>query len=147
MQQTSSLGWNHRIIKHNRDGRVSCQIHAVFYDAEGNPDSWTEEAAFPFGESFNELRIDLELQRLAFGKPVLLVDSDGEKEILRECEPEIMMQDRWLEHEAMDRSAQFIEIFHSQVASHPVTAQNKELKKQAEVVINEMTRLYQMTAE
>ncbi len=87
MQPTNSLGWNNRIIQRKRGERVSFQIHAVFYDDEGNPDSWTEDAAFPFGESFDEIRSDLELQRLAFGKPVLVIDTDGDKEVLREMEP------------------------------------------------------------
>lgn len=146
MQPTNSLGWNHRIIQRKHDEKVSFQVHAVFYDDAGNPDSWTEGSTFPFGESFDELRSDLELQRLAFGKPVLVIDSDDDKEVLREKNPELFMLDKWHEHEAMDRSAQFIEMFHSQVASHPVISQSEELKKQAEVVTDALCKLYQMTS-
>lgn len=47
----------------------------------------------------------------------------------------------------MDRSCQFIEMFYSQVVSHPVIAQSEKLKKQAELITEAMVELNQMTAE
>ncbi|MCP5537444.1 MAG: hypothetical protein H7A51_14575 [Akkermansiaceae bacterium] len=146
MNAPNTSVWNHRVIRKLRGDRLYFEIHEVYYDADGKPDAWTEDAVAPFGESLDELRRDCQIQRLAFSKPVLFVDRVGDKEILRECEPEIIMQDRWLEHEAMDRSSQFVEMFYNQVASHPAVSQNEKLKKQAKVITAALCELYQMTS-
>ena len=36
------MGWNHRILAHECKGEVYLQIHEVYYDEEGKPNSYTE---------------------------------------------------------------------------------------------------------
>jgi hypothetical protein len=44
--------WNYRIMRHKYEtDEVGYEIHEVYYDEEGKPWEWTENAKAPFGET------------------------------------------------------------------------------------------------
>jgi len=76
------MHWNHRVIRKpqdDEDAPYTFEIHEVFYDDDGYPDGYTENAVAPFGESISELKQDLEWFMRALDKPVL-EDVDGKLE-------------------------------------------------------------------
>lgn len=63
------------------DGGKSYEIHEVYYDAGGKPNSYTMNAVKPFGEDLRELRQDLMWMLKALEEPILtLQDFPGLEE-------------------------------------------------------------------
>ena len=80
------MSWNYRVIREqgaDRTGVVwpkssprawtTFTIREVYYDDSGKPDSFTDDACFPVGETPEELESDLQMMLLALTKPVLAV--------------------------------------------------------------------------
>ena len=71
-------GWNHRLMRHTHiDKGVSTYwygIHEVYYDADGNPNGWTENVVAPFGETPEEISKEFELMQKALLLPVIDFD-------------------------------------------------------------------------
>ena len=70
------MSWNHRVMKRSythKDGTIeyTYAIHEVYYDKEGNVDSYTEDSVAPQGETLEELEKEIELFKKAILKPVL----------------------------------------------------------------------------
>jgi YD repeat-containing protein len=65
------MSFNHRIVK-SEDG--SFHVHEVYYDENGNIESWTENPVTPSGFDTTELHHDFELHLKAFKKPILVID-------------------------------------------------------------------------
>lgn len=70
------MTWNYRIFKHvyndmSNDQSEYYSIREVYYDEHDNIKQWSTEAAFPCGETFEELREDFKLLEEAFHKSVL----------------------------------------------------------------------------
>lgn len=66
------LGWNYRVIRKQVEiDYYQYEIHEVYYDDNGEPESWTEESMKPFGESFLELQNDLNYMMKATQKLIL----------------------------------------------------------------------------
>lgn len=38
------MGWNHRVLAHESEGEVYLQIHEVYYDDDGKPNGYTQNA-------------------------------------------------------------------------------------------------------
>jgi YD repeat-containing protein len=73
------MSWNHRVVSYtDAEGTTHFGIHEVYYDESGRPTMYTESAMSPYGESLEELRIDLERMRAALEEPVL-TDDDFKK--------------------------------------------------------------------
>lgn len=64
------MSWNHRIVKHDKDGNVFYSVHEVYYE-EDQPVAYTENAVPAFGETHEELMHDMINQMSALTKPVL----------------------------------------------------------------------------
>lgn len=60
--------WNYRILVITEDGETCFKIAMVYYKNE-EPHSYTDTA--PFGCTVDDLLNDLEMMKLAFGKPIL----------------------------------------------------------------------------
>lgn len=63
------MSWNYRIM--TLDGGKTFEIHEVYYSRDGIPNSYTENAISPVGDSITELMDDLTYMMEAFKKPIL----------------------------------------------------------------------------
>ena len=83
------MTWNYRIIKEVVPGFGeelvdAYGVHEVYYDAEGKP-TMCSEAIQPYGETLDELKVDLERMMEAFEKPVLdMVQFKTKEELSKE---------------------------------------------------------------
>lgn len=67
------MGWNHRILAHDDgDGQFYFQMHEVYYDENGKPDSYTKNAVTIAGENLKAITWSLNKMKEARKKPVLL---------------------------------------------------------------------------
>jgi hypothetical protein len=79
------MTWNHRVIKYETrnmfgDPDVGFSIHEVFYDNDGNVRGMTAEAVKPWGDTKDELRLELLRMLEALEKPDLdLADQENEE--------------------------------------------------------------------
>lgn len=65
------MGWNHRVMK-SKDGEDDYyQIHEVYYNNKGEPDSWTKNGVTVGAESVEGLRWVLEKMLESLDKEVL----------------------------------------------------------------------------
>ena len=48
------MSWNYRVIEHEDEDVKFYQIHEVYYDKDGNPESMTEDASLPFGDNVED---------------------------------------------------------------------------------------------
>jgi len=85
------MTWNYRIIQTNYkpdgfdDEYTAYAIHEVYYNEDGEPDSWTlRSMSLDNYESVEELEESMKLMMNAFKKPVLIeiVDSDGKEKLI-----------------------------------------------------------------
>lgn len=77
-------GWNYRVIrkKIERSDDYMYGIHEVWYDDNDQIDGWTDEIA-PYGESFLELKNNLNYMIKATQKPILEEkEIDGELKLV-----------------------------------------------------------------
>lgn len=82
------MSWNYRVIRKNNSGMISFEIHEVYYDENGKPSAWSENAMAPYGEeTVSELLEDYKMMGAALSKPVFEVKVDVlGKEHLEEVE-------------------------------------------------------------
>ena len=77
------MSWNYRVVKQKivtgGEETWSWGIREVYYDAQGKPTSCTAREVEPWGESFEELRRDMEMFNRALELPVLDYDEFGAK--------------------------------------------------------------------
>jgi hypothetical protein len=72
------MSWNYRVMRdRNPDGSAWFAIYEVYYDADGNPNGWTENPSRPQGDTFKELTEDATRYQAAFGRPVLAIEAGG----------------------------------------------------------------------
>ena len=65
------MSWNHRVMK-MKDGEDDFyQIHEVFYDIEGNVESYTKNGVTVGGNNIEEVKWVLREMLTALDKPVL----------------------------------------------------------------------------
>lgn len=72
------MSWNYRVVKRKRMGEEWYAIHEVYYDAQGTPETATELAIDPGGNTLDELRSELEHMLKAVSEPVLNYDEIGQ---------------------------------------------------------------------
>lgn len=67
------MTWNHRVMKHDKaDGDDDWyQIHEVFYNSEGERESWTVGGIAPGGNTLEDLRDELHMMLEATEKEIL----------------------------------------------------------------------------
>ena len=78
------MSWNYRVIEHEDEDVKFYQIHEVYYDKDGNPESMTEDASLPFGDNVEELNHTLIYMISALTKPVLpytMFDEEHDKDV------------------------------------------------------------------
>jgi hypothetical protein len=63
--------WNHRVMRHKKEGKTWLAIHEVYYNDEGEPHSWTEEPVSLAGECIEDLREELKQILRCLDKPTL----------------------------------------------------------------------------
>lgn len=70
--------WNYRVIRKPYDYKdlvfEEYNVHEVFYDDNGNIESWTTEPISPYGDTLEELKNTLEKMLEALEKPILQED-------------------------------------------------------------------------
>jgi hypothetical protein len=77
------MTWNHRVVKYKTrnlfgDPDVGYAIHEVFYDNDGNVQGMTANAVSPWGDTKDELRLELLRMIEALEKPDLDYDDKEE---------------------------------------------------------------------
>jgi len=85
-----NMSWNYRVVLEPKDendslfAEDSFSIREVFYNDEGEIDFWSDEAAAPYGITFQEVADDFDLMAEAFKRPVLVFkkNEDGEDELV-----------------------------------------------------------------
>jgi hypothetical protein len=76
------MSWNYRVLKTaDPDGTPVWAIHEVYYDEHGAVNGWTENSAWPSGETWDELHRDVAMYSRAFGLPPLDVTSGSAVEL------------------------------------------------------------------
>lgn len=78
--------WNYRVIAKYRSEYPSYTIRECYYHNKKDriPHSWTgEESCTPFGDSVDGLKEDINMMLLAFNKPVLVEEFNGDGEAER----------------------------------------------------------------
>lgn len=69
------MGWNHRILAH-KDGDDWCfQIHEVYYDEQGNPNSYTSNPVGVSAESIEGINWTLDKMKECTNKPILSAEN------------------------------------------------------------------------
>lgn len=73
------MTWNHRVIRYETrnlfgDPDVGYAIHEVFYDNDGNVRGMTSDPVKPWGDTKDELRLELMRMLEALNKPDLDLD-------------------------------------------------------------------------
>jgi len=66
--------WNHRVVARKVGEETYYGIHEVYYDSNGKPTVCTKDPVQPFGETLEELAIEIRYFAQALEKPVLDYD-------------------------------------------------------------------------
>ena len=66
------MGWNHRILAHKDGDEMYFQIHEVYYDKDGKPDSYTTNGVSVGAESLDGIKWVLDKMKDSTNKPILL---------------------------------------------------------------------------
>lgn len=85
--------WNYRILMW-KNIFTYYQIHEVYYNGNDEITDWSADAVTVGGDTLQELYSDLEMQKEAFDKPVLVVTEtdDGIKLVPHRNAPRINLQ-------------------------------------------------------
>jgi hypothetical protein len=70
----TKMSWNHRVLAHKDEDEMIFQIHEVYYDKDGNPESYTENSVSVSAESLDGIKWVLDKMRDCANKPILLLD-------------------------------------------------------------------------
>lgn len=65
------MSWNHRILAHKDDDDWFFQIHEVYYDDNGNPNSYTSNGVSVGGKSLEDINWALDKMKECVSKPIL----------------------------------------------------------------------------
>ncbi len=69
------MSWNHRILAHKDGDEIYFQIHEVYYDEKGNPNSYAANAVSVGDESIEGINWTLDKMKECVNKPILSVDN------------------------------------------------------------------------
>jgi hypothetical protein len=76
------MSWNHRVLAFEHKGNVYFQIHEVYYNENGVPNSYAENAVSISVEEFDELEWTLDRMKECLKKDVLW----GDERFPQKCE-------------------------------------------------------------
>ena len=68
------MGWNYRILAHKDVDEMYFQIHEVYYDENGKPNSYTANSVSVGAESLDGIKSVLNKMKECANKPILLAD-------------------------------------------------------------------------
>lgn len=88
--------WNYRVVRtyHQKEEISTFHIHEVYYDDDDKIERWSMDPMDPFGNTFEDIQIDVEHMLEAFTRPVLTeVELDG-KTILTEDEKGVVLNNK-----------------------------------------------------
>ena len=68
------MSWNHRILATEHKGEIFLNIHEVYYNDKGVPDSYTANPVSVSGETLEDLKWVLEKMKDCLSKPILWGD-------------------------------------------------------------------------
>ena len=69
------MGWNHRVLAHKDGDEMYFQIHEVYYDKDGKPDSYTANGVSVGAESLDGIKWVLDKMKECLDKPILSVEN------------------------------------------------------------------------
>ena len=69
------MGWNHRVLAHKDGDEMYFQIHEVYYDKDGKPDSYTANGVGVGAESLDGIKWVLDKMKECLDKPILSVEN------------------------------------------------------------------------
>jgi hypothetical protein len=69
------MGWNHRVLAHKDGDEMYFQIHEVYYDKDGKPDSYTANGVSVGHESLDGIKWVLDKMKECLDKPILSVEN------------------------------------------------------------------------
>jgi len=69
------MGWNHRILAHEHKYEVYLQIHEVYYNEEGVPNSYTKNGVSVGAENVEAIKWVLDKMKECVDKPILSVNN------------------------------------------------------------------------
>ena len=135
-------GWNQRIIRTREGEETWFEIHEVYYDAQGQIESWTQEPVLPRGETKAELMNDIAHFVSALRHPVLLRSVEGGREMLvPDTSNQTVNEGHW--PELMDRVFVVMSQCSDIILEHPILRDTPRLRAKAEAIIGTMADLYQ----
>jgi len=82
------MSWNYRVIRKKSDVVIDepfyYEIHEVYYNKNGKPDSWTTDSIAPSGDSLEDLQQCLKLMLNDTKKPILeiVVNKKGNEKLV-----------------------------------------------------------------
>ena len=68
------MSWNHRILAHKDGDETYYQIHEVYYDKNGNPESYTANGVSVGAESLEGINWVLDKMKECVNKPILSIE-------------------------------------------------------------------------
>lgn len=75
------MTWNHRVILHRHERGDYFEVHEVYYNDAGVPDSWTQEPVSIVSESLADMREELLMMLQALDTPILEIVGDKLQEV------------------------------------------------------------------
>lgn len=69
------MSWNHRILAHKDGDEMYFEIHEVYYDKEGKPDSYTANGVSVGAESLDGIKWVLDKMKECLDKPILSAEN------------------------------------------------------------------------
>ncbi len=68
------MGWNYRILSHKDGNEMYFQIHEVYYDEEGKPNSYTANGVSVWSDNLDGINWILDKMKECAIKPILTPD-------------------------------------------------------------------------
>ena len=138
------MTWNYRVVRkyHQGSDETSYQIHEVYYDGNGNIETWTENSVGSFGETVEELREDIRFFLSAFRKPVLEEKQVNQKIVLISDDVvELINEGHYFE--LLDRTSIALDYIYQFLGCHPLLKKETQLKELYDRAEEALAELYQ----
>ena len=70
----NNMGWNHRILAHKDGDEMYFQVHEVYYDDKGKPESYTANGVSVGDDSLEGINLILDQMKECSKKPILSIE-------------------------------------------------------------------------
>lgn len=70
----NTMGWNHRILAHKDGDEMYFQVHEVYYDDKGKPESYTANGVSVGDDSLEGINLILDQMKECSKKPILSIE-------------------------------------------------------------------------